>query len=155
MGDGQVAGAQAAYADPVTETLLLRLQPRVEWLCERRLFPTYSYVRVYGSGCELTAHVDRAACEVSVSLSLGQEPATPWPLWMRVGDRSAALELTAGDAAVYFGMECLHWREPYGGDRLVQVFLHYVDANGRHSDLKFDRRAGVGIIPTNAVDRTV
>jgi hypothetical protein len=34
----------------------------------------------------------------------------------------------------------LHWREPFQGSRLVQVFLHYVDRNGPYADQRFDRR---------------
>ena len=48
--------------------------------------------------------------------------------------------LSPGDALLYRGIDCFHWREPYLGSRLVQVFLHYVDRDGPHAGQKFDGR---------------
>jgi predicted 2-oxoglutarate/Fe(II)-dependent dioxygenase YbiX len=46
-----------------------------------------------------------------------------------------------GDAALYRGMDKVHWREPYKeGKWQAQVFLHYVDADGPHAEWKFDKR---------------
>jgi hypothetical protein len=44
----------------------------------------------------------------------------------------------------YRGIDLTHWREPYAGQSLVQVFLHYVDQDGPHKGEKFDRRAALG-----------
>ena len=48
--------------------------------------------------------------------------------------------LSPGDGLLYRGIDVFHWREPFQGNRLVQVFLHYVDRNGPHADQKFDGR---------------
>jgi hypothetical protein len=69
----------------------------------------------------------------------------PWPLWLRDTDGKAfAAILRPGDALVYRGIELEHWREPYTGEKLSQVFLHYVDRNGPHAEEKFDHRPGLG-----------
>ncbi|HEY1751142.1 MAG TPA: hypothetical protein VGG29_07755 [Caulobacteraceae bacterium] len=138
---GQVApGSLGAYADPAFEGLLEFLRPAVEGLTGLRLHPTYSFFRLYRRGNALRRHRDRPACEVSVSLAIGQAPAEPWPLWLDGGAGPYGARLAPGDALVYRGVDLAHWREPFEGEQLVQVFLHYVDRDGPYADERFDRR---------------
>jgi hypothetical protein len=136
--DRQVAGAPAVYGDPYMEDLLARLLPSVEKITGLRLFPTYSYLRVYQPGSVLAPHRDRAACEISVTANLGLRAPHPWPIWIEGPEGASPVTLKLGDAAVYRGIECRHWREPFVGKIAVQVFLHYVDSNGPHSGWRFD-----------------
>lgn len=141
--DIQVPGAASAYADPALEALLDWLRPTVEAVAGRELEPTYSYYRVYRCGDTLAPHRDRPACEVSASISLGASPPVPWPLAIRGTHGVAKVLLAPGDALLYRGTECEHWREAYQGDSLGQTFLHYVDRHGPHKDWKFDRRGSL------------
>lgn len=144
-GDTQVPGAPSAHGDAVLDTLMAELRPAVEFCTGLQLFPTYSYARIYRHGDELKPHRDRAACEISLSLNLGQVPAdVPWALNVNGPDGTVACLLMPGDALLYRGMDVTHWREHYAGHSLAQVFLHYVDQNGPHRDEKFDRRAALG-----------
>jgi hypothetical protein len=145
--DADFPGAPVAYGDVVMEHLLERLRPDVEAASGRRLFPTYSYVRLYRTGNALKPHRDRPACEISLSLNLGQDPADAWPLWLRGPDGPKAVAMQPGDGVLYHGFELEHWREPYGGVRAAQVFLHYVDQDGPHAEWKFDKRASLGLNP--------
>jgi len=147
--DQQVPESPAAYGDTNMEILLVKIRPSVEQVTGLQLFPTYSYYRLYKHGAELRRHVDRPACEISVSLNLGQAPEDPWPLWLRGAQGVYAAYLQPGDAVIYRGMECEHWREPFPGKSLAQVFLHYVDANGAHTDWKFDKRSALSIVRDN------
>jgi len=142
-GDSLVPNTPAGYGDPAFEGLLEHLRPRVGTACGMRLFPTYSYFRLYKKGDVLKRHSDRPACEISVSLNVGQEPSEPWPLFIEGPAGPAGTLLTPGDALVYRGIEHPHWRDRFEGARLVQVFLHYVDADGPHADQKFDKRPGL------------
>jgi hypothetical protein len=144
-GDFQVPGTPAIHGDVVMEKLLEELRPAVERLSGLALHPTYSYLRVYKKGDVLERHVDREACEVSVSLCLGQEPGTPWPLWIEGPSGTSKVEMAPGDAVLYRGIECPHWREAYPGEHVAQVFLHYVDAEGPHAALKYDGRPGLWV----------
>jgi hypothetical protein len=45
---------------------------------------------------------------------------------------------------IYRGADIPHWREVFTGDWWVQTFLHYVDANGKFTDFKFDGREQIG-----------
>jgi len=138
--DADLPGTLSAYGDLVMEHLLDRFRPQVEEATGLSLYPTYSYLRVYSSGDALAPHVDREACEVSLSLNIGQEPSVPWPLWIRGASGARAVRLEPGDAVLYRGIECEHWRERYDGVRLAQVFLHYVDQAGPYAAWRFDRR---------------
>jgi len=144
-GDGDVSGAACRYADPVMEHLLERLRPAVETLTGLPLYPTYSYVRLYRHGDALASHTDREACEISLSLNLGQEPPAGWRLWIRGVAGPEAIHLEPGDALLYRGIEREHWREPYDGIRLGQVFLHYVEQAGPHAAWRFDKRDGLDL----------
>jgi hypothetical protein len=137
--DGQVQGAPSAPYDPMMTCLLVELQPVVEAATGLSLWPTYAYFRVYGRGAALKVHRDRAACEISVTLTLGCQP-VPWPIWIEGAHGPVSVLLSAGDALVYRGVECRHWREPLSGDEVVQVFLHYVDQAGPYREWRFDKR---------------
>ena len=133
------------FADPLMEFVLAGVQPRVEEFSGAKLYPTYSFFRIYRRGNILRRHVDRPACEVSVSINLGPLLETPWPIWMKGPLSTSAVALEPGDAVLYRGIECEHWREPLQADQLTQVFLHYVEQDGRYSDWKFDKRPSIGI----------
>ena len=129
------------------EGLLESLVPEIEQVTQRPLFPTYSFFRIYRAGNKLERHTDRPACEFSVSLNLGYRAPVPWPLWVEgpLGARSAALE--PGDAVVYRGIECPHWRESFDGEFVAQLFLHYVDQEGPHAEWRFDKNRRLSTMP--------
>lgn len=139
-GDPQVANAPVAYADPRLDALLERVRGAVERATGLELWPTYSYLRVYERGNLLQAHRDRPACEISMTVNLGMSADEPWPIWIAGPMGIAAVELNPGDGLIYRGCDCFHWREPFAGEQLVQVFLHYVDRNGPNAEWKFDKR---------------
>jgi hypothetical protein len=66
--------------------------------------------------------------------------------------------MAPGDIVVYRGCDLLHWRELFDvpeGSWHVQGFFHYVDANGPHSDHKWDRRPTLGYRIESAVNAQV
>lgn len=138
--DRQVPNTPAGYGDPAFDGLLEFLRPRIEERCGIALYPTYSYFRLYKHGDVLKPHRDRPACEISVTVNLGQAPADPWPIYVERDAGPCAAMLKPGDALLYRGCDCLHWREAFEGSRLAQVFLHYVDRSGAHANQKYDGR---------------
>jgi hypothetical protein len=138
--DQFIPNTPAVYASTPTDELLESLLPVVERLAGVALFPTYSYFRVYKNGDVLPPHVDRPSCEISLSVSLGFEAATPWPFFVEGPNGVCRAELFPGDALLYRGCECKHWRERFEGHHAAQVFLHYVAKDGPNASYKFDRR---------------
>ena len=138
--DPRSPGADASQGDVFMDSLLVELLPRAEEICRLKLFPTYSYFRVYKRGDYLVTHTDRESCEISLSLCLGYEAEGPWPIILESPGGTVSIELQPGDGLLYRGMECPHWREPFQGERAAQVFLHYVDQNGPFAEWKFDER---------------
>jgi len=128
------------YSDFLMESLLVEKLPIFEKEIDMELFPTYSYWRMYTMFSALHAHVDRPACEVSVTVSLAN-CGTKWPIFMD----GVSVLLEPGDAAIYSGMEVTHHREEFTGDYNAQVFLHYVNKNGKYSAEKYDKRLGIGV----------
>jgi len=140
------------------DDLLEKLTNRVSDLVGKKLYPTYSYARLYSEGDELPIHHDRPACEYSLTLSLGRS-GDMWPIYMAASTDESTGEfyegincsgymktpadpiyLDVGDAALYRGPEIIHWRKPLPDGWQAQVFLHWVDAEGPYAHLKYDGR---------------
>ena len=139
-GDEQVPGTPAAFGDLMMDDLLLSSLPEIEKASGLSLFPTYSYLRAYKACDTLAKHIDRFSCEISVTLCLGFEAEKLWPIWIEGPRSTSSVMLAPGDALLYRGTECPHWREAFQGRRHAQVFLHYVDQNGPYAEWKFDKR---------------
>lgn len=157
--DVQCPSSEAIHGAPVFDALLEHLLSTFEEASGKKLFPTYSYARLYAPGEELKIHTDRPACEISATLTLGFE-GDVWPIYMADHDETKTSEkrigqydeefwlknvskinLEVGDAVLYRGQDKVHWREKYTeGKWQAQVFLHYVDANGPHAEWKYDKR---------------
>ncbi len=144
-GDSLVPNTPCCNSDPFMDSLLDKLLPFVEAATGRKLFPTYSYFRVYKRGDVLKPHSDRAACEFSLSLSLGYQGTQSWPIYVESNGATHSILIEPGDALLYKGIEIPHWRESFTGDHSAQVFLHYVDQNGSFRDLKFDGKNHLNI----------
>ncbi|HEY2976119.1 MAG TPA: hypothetical protein VGJ48_26630 [Pyrinomonadaceae bacterium] len=138
--DGTSSGAWSAPGDCFMDGLLMDLLPFAEEVSRTKLFPTYSYFRVYSRGDVLEKHTDRPSCEISLSLCLGYQAERPWPLQVEGPAGASSVELAPGDGLLYRGIECPHWREPMDGEQTAQVFLHYVDQNGPYAEWKYDKR---------------
>lgn len=139
--------AHAIYADPAMESMLLYLLPIIEENTGLKLYPTYSYYRVYRDGDYLTNHKDRPACEISATLCLGYDfnnKNFSWPI--HIGD--ACIEQDVTDLAIYRGCDLYHRRDALelNDDEIWQVqgFFHYVDVNGPYAEEKYDKRKSIG-----------
>jgi len=139
------------YCDLCSETLLGFLVDPLSQVTGKKLFPTYSYTRLYMSGEILAPHRDRASCEYSVTINFGGDP---WPIYFGKINKdtmengySLAAEITMnpGDGIIYMGEELVHWRNKFEGDHCAQAFLHYIDENGPHyPEWKYDKRVNIG-----------
>ena len=78
-GDTQIPNTYSHYADPVMETLLVKVLPVMKNETGLDLCPTYSYARAYKKGDTLKRHKDRPSCEISTTINLGGEP---WPIFI-------------------------------------------------------------------------
>jgi len=150
--DEQCPKSEAIHGTVTFDKLLEDLTPHFEQASGLKLFPPYSYARLYNNqGEELKVHKDRPACEISASLTLDFE-GDVWPIFMGANeDKSEATEvkMNIGDAVVYRGCDIYHWRETYKeGKWQAQVFLHYVDQNGPHAEWKYDKRESLGLSKT-------
>ena len=146
-GDSQIPNSYTSYSDIAMETLMLKCQPVMEKNTGLKLYPAYSYARIYKKGDELKRHKDRFSCEISTTMNLGGDE---WPIYLEPsgerGKKGIKVDLKPGDMLVYKGVELEHWREKFKGKDCVQVFLHY---NNRKTpgakDNMFDNRKHLGL----------
>jgi hypothetical protein len=120
------------------------------------LVPSYSMFRVYSYGATLLVHRDRAASEHGLSLTLGSSDGAAWPLeiavqgaderfqpltqWRDISYRAYPMQI--GDALLYRGPIYAHARTtPNPNDSSVHGFMFWVDSNGPHADLRYERGA--------------
>jgi len=155
----QIPNTYSCYSDIAMETLLLKCQPVMEKTTGLKLYPAYTYARIYKKGDVLKRHKDRFSCEISTTMNLGGDD---WPIYLEpdstkggvkegigyVSDNTKGIEvnLKPGDMLVYSGCELEHWRKPFKGKECIQVFLHY---NNRKTpgakDNMFDKRPHLGL----------
>jgi len=133
--DAQCKLSEAIHSAPIFDNLLEVLLPNFEYVSGKKLLPTYSYARLYKNNEILEPHKDRPACEISATITLGFDKKS-WPIFVE----GKEFILDVGDALLYKGQEKTHWREKFEGEWQAQVFLHYVDAEGKYTDQKYDGR---------------
>ena len=145
--DAQVPDTYSHYADIAMETLLALITPQMEKATGLKLYPNYSYARIYKKGDILERHKDRFSCEISTTLNLGGDP---WPIYLepsgKEGKKGIKVNLKPGDMLVYRGMDLEHWREPFKGKDCAQVFLHYNNAKTKGAkNNMYDGRPHLGL----------
>jgi len=145
--DGQIPNTYSAYSNIAMETLLLKCQPKMEEVTGLKLYPAYTYARIYKKGDELKRHKDRFSCEISTTMNLGGDP---WPIYLepsgKEGLKGIKVDLKQGDMLVYSGCELEHWRNKFKGKECVQVFLHYNNKKTPGSkENMFDKRPHLGL----------
>lgn len=137
--DTQVPNTPSKYNYLPFLELLCEKTPEISKIIDETVLPTYCYARVYKNGDDLKKHIDRPACEISLTLHLDGD--TNWEIFIETpsGDE-VSIDLEQGDALLYLGCNTPHWRNKYEGDFYSQVFLHYVRSRGDKSYAYFDNR---------------
>jgi len=145
--DEQCPSSLSLGADPGLDAVLEWIRPEVSQLVGLELAPTYSYTRRYANGEILPRHVDRAACEISMTMSI-QIPKGAGPSVVHLKPphrRETKVKMREGDGCIYAGTEVEHWRERFRIDGYVQLFLHFITKSGPHfPKFVFDGRKCLG-----------
>jgi hypothetical protein len=122
------------YNDALMNSFLETKLTKVETESNLKLFPTYAYWRYYIFGATLKKHLDRPACEVSITACIKKHD--NWPLVIE----NNSFELEEGDALLYAGCDQIHGRPGiYKGEGMAQVFFHYVNQIGPNKDHAYDQ----------------
>jgi hypothetical protein len=145
--DEQCPRSLSLGGDPALDAVLEWVRPEVSRLVGFELAPTYSYTRRYEREERLDRHVDRAACEISVTVSIEiPKRAAPSEICLQPPDQPARkVGMLEGDGCIYAGTEVEHWRERFRVGGYIQLFLHFIAKRGSHyPDLQFDGRESLG-----------
>ena len=143
------------YKHPMFHDVNQHVKNVLENKLGKKLYPTYWVDRYYFDGSNLTPHIDRDSCEVSVSIQLRTNLEKPWSFGIENGDNMPMmLKLNNGDGVVYKGCERIHWRSKFPTEYDInwrkqkkkreglyhhQLFLHYVLQDGERSHHAWDR----------------
>lgn len=130
------------YGDPKFKDIHYDVKNKLEMIMGEKLYPTYYFDRFYFPHTKMTKHVDREACEISVSLNISQNLPGPWNLYFDMGGEILDCATNPGDGVLYRGMEVPHWRDRMKGNKdsyCHQIFLHYVRADGYYLEYAFDK----------------
>ena len=143
----QIPHTYSQYSNIAMETLMLKCQPEMEKVTGLKLYPAYTYARIYKKGDILKRHKDRFSCEITTTMNLGGDD---WPIYLEpsgeVSKKGIKVDLKQGDMLVYSGCELEHWREKFRGKECIQVFLHYNNKKTPGSkDNMFDKRLHLGL----------
>ena len=122
---------------------------------------TYSFSRKYERGAYLKAHADRPSCEISATLCLDYktDDNKPWSIWVdntldyvnnpseifddtqavpiRQRKTARRIDLEVGDLLLYQGPNVAHWREYLLGEYSYHIFLHFLNVNGKVTELPY------------------
>ena len=161
--DSQTNSLIAEYSDYLMETIMQASVPVIEQNVGKKLWPTYSYLRIYDKDSDLPVHVDRPSCEYTVALCLGADPINvPYEIFVGEEDDSSDYKyyddkkeykryridhkfaMLTNNAVIFKGMNKIHWREMCKHDHFITVFLHYVDQEGQYKEHKLDKRSMLG-----------
>jgi len=156
--EDQVNGSLARYSHPKYKFVHSQIKLKIEKIIGKKLFDTYYYDRFYFAGQELTPHVDRPACEISVSVNISTNLNEYWPFKIETPNKEIhSLGLDPGDGVIYRGCDRRHWRDPmpsrYSKFEKIknkfynkeddsyyhQIFFHYVLADGYRCEYAYDR----------------
>jgi hypothetical protein len=119
--------------------LLVQKIPEVSSIVGEPVLPTYTYARWQTTGHELSRHRDRPSCEISLSVNLKKDK--DWDIWIqKPNGEEVNINLNPGDAILYLGCQANHWRNKFEGNEHVQLFLHYVRADGPKAWAFFDKQ---------------
>ena len=161
--DIQTNSLVGCYKDYLAETILDISTSVVSENVNKKLFPSYSYLRVYDKGSDLPIHVDRPSCEYTVALCVGALPYdVPYDIFVGEADSTSdykyfdekrnliplkinyKFSMLPNNALIFKGMDSLHWREHCSHDHFITIFLHYVDQEGPYSEYRFDKKQFLG-----------
>ena len=131
LGDSQCELRYGIHDELLARYVHHQLAPAVAHIAAEPVMASYAYVAGYLAGAALPRHVDRAQCELSVTLLVDFAPepegASPWPLHLDVAGGAVAVHQRVGEGLLYRGREQPHWRAPLAaGCSSTSLLLHYV-----------------------------
>ena len=128
----EMPGTHGVYKDKFAQACLFNFQNRVQKYFKDDIHPSYAYYIVYEHGHRLTKHVDKNACEITITIHTGHlygdsYKGSTWPIFFD----DTPIPLNVGDALMYEQKthKPVHWRKPFEGIYQVQLLLHYVSGD--------------------------
>lgn len=135
------------YGDLLFESTLTNIQPLIEQVSGRKLFPVFSIIQALPD----QSIFGKMNCEdmPGIGVLLSVNPNNSNSLAFEVqGEREARIALNSGELLIYDIEQVeVKGKEVSTGENTLG-FFHYVNASGKFADRKFDKRPNIGALIT-------
>lgn len=157
LEERQVNGSLVRYSHPQYGEIHSRIRLILQYILGVELYNTYYYDRFYFVGQRLDRHMDRDACEISVSIQVSSNTGHPWPFCLETLEgKEIGANIEDGWGIVYRGCDIEHWRDPLKSkynkaNQIIntilrkqndtyhhQIVFHYGMANGTKAHYDYD-----------------
>jgi len=129
--------------ESLSDTLVKK---QVEKVLKKKVYPTYTYGRIYYKGSKLPQHKDRISSEYSATLCLTSPKNNINDLYLiDKNNKRINFRQKPGDLVLYEGSKLRHGRDTLKCDEQMSAFFFYVSAKGKKSFLKYDTRPCLGL----------
>lgn len=142
--DRQVNFSYSRYNFKKYFNLHKKLEKKLSRLLNTKILTSYNFDRFYFASLDLPKHLDRDACEISLSLHISSTfpKEKPWPLKLEGHKGEASVIMNPGDAVLYKGTEIPHWRDRNTVENpnlyYHNVFFHFVLNDGLRAHCAFE-----------------
>jgi len=129
--------------ESLSDTLVKK---QVEKTLKKKVYPTYTYGRIYYKGSKLPEHKDRISSEYSATLCLTSPSNNINDLYLiDKNNKRINFRQKPGDLVIYEGSKLRHGRDTLKCAEQMSAFFFYVSAKGKKSFLKYDTRPCLGL----------
>ena len=136
--DRYVPDVYSCYADIMTETILQILRPKIEKIIKEKIFPVYSYYRIYEKDCIFPKFPNTKQFDISALLFVGGDKC---PLTLIKNQKNVSVDLKPGDLLIYDGKEIIQEEKTFKGNNYIQLIFNYTN----NKDLLWDGRPQLGL----------
>jgi hypothetical protein len=133
--------------DACADVVLYSIKSKIEELTGLKLWPTYSFVRIYKKGDVVGRHKDGPANQVSCTMCISRDD-VDWPLGFSDGETEGSVVMKPGDGVIYRGFKLDHWRDKFIGNNQVQLIVGFVIRDAEFDAHRFYGRGKPMYIPS-------
>ena len=134
------------YAPAFTELLFYIFKPLIEQITSKKLSPTFSNFKIIGPENEIFPHLSTPQCEYTAILTIKKKSEKDYLVGVEnvVQSSNDSYNINENELLVFKGDEVMYYAEKVpDSEEIIQIYLHFVDSNGKYSELKYNNRQGM------------
>lgn len=136
--DGYINDVYSSYADILTETIIQIIKPKIEKIIKEKIFPIYSYYRIYTKNNTLPKQPNAKQFYISSLLHIGKDN---FSTTLNTNNKEKIIYLNNGDLLIYKGEEIDQKQKVLEDNISIQIYFHYTN----NKDLIWDAKPHPGL----------